>query len=141
MASLATESSVGSVPLNHLDAVKRQLLQTHGRPSVDAHNSADGPLVQQNDNDSSGRVDNSNAASGDAAGPVVENDEHSAVIPESHESAYRTPAHTSPAPRQVPRLSSTKSAPPAEMEAMVHQSPSQQAFKDMTRAESFHGYP
>lgn len=24
---------------------------------------------------------------------------------------------------------------------MVHQSPSQQAFKDMTRAESFHGYP
>ncbi|KAI7187019.1 hypothetical protein KC363_g6240 [Hortaea werneckii] len=141
MASLATESSVGSVPLNHLDAVKRQLLQTHGRPSVDAHNGADGPLVQQNDHDSSGKVDNSNAASGNAARPMTENDEHSAVIPESHESAYRTPAHTSPAPRQVPRLSSIKSAPPAEMEAMVHQSPSQQAFKDMTRAESFHGYP
>ena len=97
--------------------------------------------MQQNDDDSSAKVDDSNAANGDAARPVAENDEHSAVIPESHESAYRTPAHTSPATRQVPRLSSIKSAPPAEMEAMVHQSPSQQAFKDMTRAESFHGYP
>ncbi|KAI7365967.1 hypothetical protein KC354_g4520, partial [Hortaea werneckii] len=141
MASLATESSVGSVPLNQIDAVKRQLLQTHTRPSVDAQDSANGPLLQQNDDDSSGKVDDSNAASGNAARPVAENDEHGAVIPESHESAYRTPAHTSPAPRQVPRLSSIKSAPPVEMEAMVHQSPSQQAFRDMTRAESFHGYP
>ncbi|RMY52918.1 hypothetical protein D0863_14111 [Hortaea werneckii] len=141
MASLATESSVGSVPLNQLDAVKRQLLQTHGRPSVDAQYSANETRLQQNADDSSAKVDDSNAASDDAARPVAENDEHSAVIPESHESAYRTPAHTSPATRQVPRLSSIKSAPPAEMEAMVHQSPSQQAFKDMTRAESFHGYP
>ncbi|KAI7404465.1 hypothetical protein KC328_g1958 [Hortaea werneckii] len=142
MASLATESSVGSVPLNQIDAVKRQLLQTHTRPCVDAQNSANEPLLQQNDDDdSSGKVDDSNAASGNAARLVAENDEHGAVIPESHESAYCTPAHTSPAPRQVPRLSSIKSAPPAEMEAMVHQSPSQQAFKDMTRAESFHGYP
>ncbi|KAI7259338.1 hypothetical protein KC345_g10327, partial [Hortaea werneckii] len=141
MASLATESSVGSVPLNQLDAVKRQLLQTHGRPSVDAQYSAHRTLVQQNADDSSAKVDDANAASGDAARPVAENDEHSAVIPESHESAYRTPAYTSPAARQVPRLSSIKSAPPAEMEAMVHQSPSQQAFRDMTRAESFHGYP
>ncbi|KAI7162718.1 hypothetical protein KC349_g1853 [Hortaea werneckii] len=141
MASLATESSVGSVPLNQIDAVKRQLLQTHTRPSVDAQNSADEPLLQRNDDDSSGKFDDSNAASGNAARPAIENDEHSAVIPESHESAYRTPAHTSPAQRQVPRLSSIKSAPPAEMEAMVHQSPSQQAFRDMTRAESFHGYP
>ncbi|KAI7254368.1 hypothetical protein KC335_g14484, partial [Hortaea werneckii] len=141
MASLATESSVGSVPLNQLDAVKRHLLQTHGRPSVDAQYSANGTVVQQNGDNSSAKVDDSNAASGDAARPVAENDEHSAVIPESHESAYRTPAHTSPATRQIPRLSSIKSAPPAEMEAMVHQSPSQQAFRDMTRAESFHGYP
>ncbi|KAI7216595.1 hypothetical protein KC333_g4746 [Hortaea werneckii] len=142
MASLATESSVGSVPLNQIDAVKRQLLQTHTRPSVDAQNSANEPLLQQNDDDNrSGKVDDSNAAIRNAARPAIENDEHSAVIPESHESAYRTPAHTSPAQRQVPRLSSIKSAPPAEMEAMVHQSPSQQAFRDMTRAESFHGYP
>ncbi|KAI6889381.1 hypothetical protein KC318_g19234, partial [Hortaea werneckii] len=142
MASLATESSVGSVPLNQIDAVKRQLLQTHTRPPVDAQNSANEPLLQQNDDDSSSsKVDDSNAASGNAARPAIENDEHSAVIPESHESAYRTPAHTSPAQRQAPRLSSIKSAPPAEMEAMVHQSPSQQAFRDMTRAESFHGYP
>ncbi|KAI7225609.1 hypothetical protein KC330_g9083 [Hortaea werneckii] len=141
MASLATESSVGSVPLNQIDAVKRQLLQTHTRPSVDAQNSANEPLLQRNDDDSSGKFDDSNAASGNAARPAIENDEHSAVILESHESAYRTPAHTSPAQRQVPRLSSIKSAPPAEMEAMVHQSPSQQAFRDMTRAESFHGYP
>ncbi|GAB1739569.1 hypothetical protein NU219Hw_g4519t1 [Hortaea werneckii] len=135
MASLATESSVGSVPLNHIDAVKRQLLQTHTRPSIDAQDSANRPLLQQNDDDSS------NVTSGNASRPVAENDELSAVIPESHESAYVTPAYTSPASRQVPRLSSIKSAPPAEMEAMVHQSPSQQAFKDMTRAESFHGYP
>lgn len=61
----------------------------------------------------------------------------SAVIPESVD-VDQTP-HTSSQARR-PRLSSSKSAPATQMDAMLQPSPSQQAFRDMTRAESFHGY-
>lgn len=59
------------------------------------------------------------------------------VVAESA-NAYHTPNSSS---RLPPRLKSSHSAPPAEMEAMVHPSPSQEAFNSLTRANSFHGFP
>ncbi len=61
-----------------------------------------------------------------------------ATIPESA-NAYNT---TNSSPKPPPRLSSSKSAPTAEMEAMISQtSPSQHAYHpELTRAQSFHGF-
>lgn len=75
---------------------------------------------------------------GDKTGHSTNDD---VVIAESA-NAYRTPT-SSPKPDALnvpPRLESAQSAPPAEMEALLHPSPSQEAFADMTRANSFHGF-
>lgn len=59
-----------------------------------------------------------------------------ASIPESA-NVYRTPNSSS----NAPRITISKSATAVEMEAMVNPSPSQEAFRTLTRASSFHGYP
>lgn len=63
--------------------------------------------------------------------------EIAASIPESA-NAYHTPNSS---PKVPPRISTSKSASAVEMEVMVNPSPSQEAFKGLTRASSFHGYP
>lgn len=58
-------------------------------------------------------------------------------VPESGEPSLQTPE--SMKKRRIPRLSPSKSAPTAEMEAMIQSSPSQDAFVQLTKAKSFHG--
>jgi hypothetical protein len=80
---------------------------------------------------------NNNAPHPHRGGALDDHPELSAVIPESADS-YRTPRSS---PRAViPRLPSSKSAPPTAMAAMLQPSPSQEAFRALTRAESFHGF-
>ncbi|KAK5133917.1 hypothetical protein LTR08_007146 [Meristemomyces frigidus] len=120
MASLA-ESSLASVPMANLAALELHLLQ-----------------FRRAQRQPEAGTDNLKDETGNALPTNATTDDASAVIPESVD-AYRTP-HTSPSAPQ-PRLSSSRSAPLAELEAMVQHSPSQQAFMAIARAESFHGYP
>lgn len=80
----------------------------------------------------SGGAANSLSASNTTDAPT----DVAASIPESA-NVYRTP-NSSP---KAPRIATSKSASAMEMEMMVNPSPSQEAFKALTRASSFHGYP
>ncbi|KAK3679854.1 radiation sensitive protein rad9 [Recurvomyces mirabilis] len=140
MASLA-ESSIASVSLKDLAAVREHLAKIVPGNVTDRmqHPSALTPStlqrglpiervpeaaigVPQRD-----RFDNTN----DTANA-------SAVIPDSGDLA--TPPAAVAITARPPHLTSARSAPEADMEAMKQQTPSQQAFKDMTRAESFSGF-
>ncbi|KAK5767833.1 radiation sensitive protein rad9 [Elasticomyces elasticus] len=121
MASLA-ESSLASVPITQLMALHENLLN-HRQPAANA------PLDPKSANDNQTQLDALRDASEDA----------SAVIPYSAD-AYQTPNPSSPN-ANPPRLQSAKSAPPAEMQTMVHIEPSQNGLKAAPRAESFHGFP
>ncbi|KAK5733727.1 radiation sensitive protein rad9 [Elasticomyces elasticus] len=121
MASLA-ESSLASVPITQLMALHENLLN-HRQPAANA------PLDPKSANDNRTQLDAPKDASEDA----------SAVIPDSAD-AYQTPNPSSPN-ANPPRLQSAKSAPPAEMQTMVHIEPSQNGLKAAPRAESFHGFP
>ncbi|KAK5747193.1 radiation sensitive protein rad9 [Elasticomyces elasticus] len=121
MASLA-ESSLASVPITQLMALHENLLN-HRQPAANA------PLDPKSANDNQTQLDAPKDASEDA----------SAVIPDSAD-AYQTPHPSSPNVNP-PRLQSAKSAPPAEMQTMVHIEPSQNGLKAAPRAESFHGFP
>ncbi|KAK5112281.1 hypothetical protein LTR85_011553 [Meristemomyces frigidus] len=125
MASVL-DGSLASVPMLDLAALQEHFLH-HRQPAASAQRLPEAE-TDNNGKDETYPAPRANEPSGSA----------SAVIPESAD-AYRTP-HSSPN-AHPPRLTSSKSAPAAEMEAMVQPSPSQQAFRDMTRAESFHGYP
>ena len=61
----------------------------------------------------------------------------SAVIPDS---AGEHQPSRSALTTQPPQLPISRSAPAPEMEALIQASPSQEAFKAMTRADSFHGF-
>ncbi|KAK3645236.1 radiation sensitive protein rad9 [Elasticomyces elasticus] len=121
MASLA-ESSLASVPITQLMALHENLLN-HRQPAANA------PLDPKPVNEHQTQLDAPKDASEDA----------SAVIPDSAD-AYQTPNPSSPN-ANPPRLQSAKSAPPAEMQTMVHIEPSQEGSKVAPRAESFHGFP
>ncbi|KAK0931683.1 radiation sensitive protein rad9 [Friedmanniomyces endolithicus] len=118
MASLA-ESSLASVPINGLAALQSHLLNHREQLEASA------PQIVP-----------------EAANDDLDNDAHKdpgAVVSDSAD-AYRTPKPSSPR-AHTPRRLSTKSAPPADTDMNVHLSPSQEAVKAMTRAESFHGFP
>ncbi|KAH9832136.1 Fungal Rad9-like Rad53-binding [Teratosphaeria destructans] len=114
---MATDS-MASVPHSHLQALREQLLHS---PKLSAAPSS------------------ANSAPEDHVHThTSDGDQASAVIAESAD-AHRTPRASTQHLR--PQLSSSRSAPVAEMEAMINPSPSQDAFRALTRAESFHGYP
>ncbi|KAK4891513.1 radiation sensitive protein rad9 [Elasticomyces elasticus] len=121
MASLA-ESSLASVSITQLMALHENLLN-HRQPAANAP--------------SDPKSVNYNTKSEDA--PKDASEDASAVIPDSAD-AYQTPNPSSPN-ANPPRLQSAKSAPPAEMQTMVHIEPSQNGLKAAPRAESFHGFP
>ncbi|KAK0310093.1 radiation sensitive protein rad9 [Friedmanniomyces endolithicus] len=118
MASL-DESSLASVPINGLAALQSHLL--NHREHLEASAPQFMPEAANDDPDDDAHKD---------AGAVVADSAN----------AYRTPHPSSPR-AHTPRRLSTKSAPPADTAMNLHPSPSQEVFKAMTRAESFHGFP
>ncbi|TKA79288.1 hypothetical protein B0A55_04255, partial [Friedmanniomyces simplex] len=135
MASLA-ESSVASVPVKDLAALQEHLLNVSCHR--EHHSEASAPRVvpeAAHDDLTNAHQDAVEDASEDA----------SAVIADSAD-AYGTPKSSSPHVHPARRLSSTKSAPPAQMETTVQHHPSRLQSQEMaggmmSRAQSFHGFP
>lgn len=146
MASVA-ESSVASVPIPDLALLQEHLLRVSGEDGFVQRScitDASTPVKQQ----TAPLDDTPQAANGgdpDDHDKSFQGGTHSSrredVQLEIAESAnaYRTP-HSSP-PAKAPRLTTSKSATAADMEATVQPSLSQGAFASTTRASSFHGFP
>ncbi|KAF2725159.1 hypothetical protein K431DRAFT_98487 [Polychaeton citri CBS 116435] len=143
MASLA-ESSIASVPHEKLAELKQQLAELPQRSGASAYSetlhhaaskAAKGPLYFDASDDDVAILDSISISTGN----ISHAGKGAAAAVNRKQSRAALQKHSNRSPPQLPL---SRSAPAGgEMETMIQQSPSEEAFLTLTKGVSFHGYP